>query len=113
MIAIVDAAAELADETGVWDAADLAVLPDPATSRRADYALAAGTGVAQSAPLAVASGSQSLNWVAVPQGVFDAADETVEWLVETVGGDRGGDGPRRHDRLAPPPTSRSASGPER
>ena len=85
VLAIVDAAAELADEAGVWDAADLAVLPDPATSRRADYALAAGTGAAQSAPLAVASGVQSVNWVAVPPGVFDAADETVEWLVETVG----------------------------
>lgn len=84
VIGIVDAAVELADETGVWDPADLAAVPDLASSRRADYALAAGSASAQSAPLTVASGVQSLNWVAVPPGVFDAADGTVEWLVEAV-----------------------------
>jgi hypothetical protein len=85
VVAIVDAAAELADEAGVWDGSDLPAAPDIASARRADYALAAGTGPTQSASLTVAGGVQSLNWVAVPPGVFDAADGTVEWLVEAVG----------------------------
>jgi hypothetical protein len=85
VVALVDAAVELADEVGAWDAADLLVVPDIAASERADYALAAGTGPAQSTPLAVASGVQSLNWASVPPGVFDAADETVDWRVEAVG----------------------------
>jgi hypothetical protein len=83
--AVVDAAAELADETGAWEAADLAAAPEAASANRADYALAAGAGSAHTAPLAVASGVQSLNWLAVPPGVFDAADGTVEWLVEAGG----------------------------
>jgi hypothetical protein len=85
IVAIVDTAAELADEAGVWDGADIAAVPDVAAARRADYALAAGTGPGRATPLAVASGVQSLNWIAVPPGVFDAADETVDWRIETVG----------------------------
>lgn len=84
VVAIVDAADELAADAGVWDAADLAVVPDTASTYRADYALAAGAGSTPSAPLTVASGAQSVHWAAVPPGVFDASDETVEWRVEAV-----------------------------
>jgi hypothetical protein len=84
VVAIAVAADELAADAGVWDAADLPVVPDDASTHRADYALAAGAGSAPAAPLTVAGGAQSVNWVAVPPGVFDAADNTVEWRVEAA-----------------------------
>lgn len=51
-----------------------------AAPRRQDYALAAGTGGSNAAGL-IAGGTASVNWSAVPPGVFDAAEDTVEWSV--------------------------------
>ncbi|MET0475719.1 MAG: hypothetical protein ABW001_13900 [Mycobacterium sp.] len=76
---IVRACLELADDLGVWDAAVAPALQE----RRDDYALAAGRDGARR-PGAIASGVGSVDWVGVPPGIFDAADQTVEWSVESV-----------------------------
>jgi hypothetical protein len=82
--ALVDACHELADELGLgWS--ELAV-PLVDSSRRDDYALAAGAESVRSAALTVASGVGSVNWIAVPPGLFDAADRTVDWSIEVDGG---------------------------
>lgn len=80
VVALVDACRELAEDAGVWDATLPAL--DVASARRADYALAAGAGGGGGIPAAVADGTGSLNWDAVPPGVFDAADHTVSWRVD-------------------------------
>ena len=54
--------------------------------RRDDYALAAGPFSRGHGPNAIARGNDSVNWAAVPPGVFDAAEDTVEWRVETADG---------------------------
>jgi hypothetical protein len=46
--------------------------------RRDDYALAAGDSGSRHSG-AIASGSASVSWSAVPPGVFDAAEDTVTW----------------------------------
>ncbi|MGK2854827.1 MAG: hypothetical protein ACSLE3_12130 [Microbacteriaceae bacterium] len=52
--------------------------------RRDDYALAAGdSGPGRSG--AIASGSASVSWSAVPPGVFDAAEDTVTWSAAADG----------------------------
>ncbi|MFV8051237.1 hypothetical protein [Mycobacterium sp. 48b] len=71
---------ELAAETGLeW--------PDTvvAATRRADYALAAGAGDGSSDAGVIGRGVATVDWSAVPPGVFDAADNTVEWSVTAVG----------------------------
>ncbi len=82
VVAVVDACSELAHEVGAWGAEPPATLDAP--TRRADYALAAGAAPSRTSTVAVASGVESVDWVAVPPGVFDAADQTVEWLVECL-----------------------------
>lgn len=87
------AGAALADEIGVegigWaelsaalDDSD-AVLDVPA-ARRDDYALAAG---ADGGPrgTAIGRGVSTVNWGAVPSGIFDAADDAVDWRIEVEG----------------------------
>jgi hypothetical protein len=74
---LVQRCAELADDVGVAVETDAAPL-----TRRDDYALAAGRNVRGSQPGAVASGVSSVHWAAVPAGVFDAAEHTVEWMIE-------------------------------
>ncbi len=73
--------AELAEDIGVAvgdvDAADL---------RRDDYALAAGGDGVAGGPGAIASGTDSVEWGAVPPGIFDAAENSVDWRVEAVHG---------------------------
>jgi hypothetical protein len=69
-------------------AADFGVAIDEAEQapqRRDDYALAAGRGAG---PLggAIATGTDTVSWSAVPPGIFDAAEDTVEWRVETADG---------------------------
>lgn len=61
--------------------------PEPVAAsedrRRDDYALAAGG--APSQPDAIGAGVASISWSAVPAGVFDATEDTVEWSVRGDG----------------------------
>ncbi|KUI34124.1 hypothetical protein AU197_05860 [Mycobacterium sp. IS-1590] len=77
--ALVELCRDVADDVGV--AFDVG----PVSSRRADYALAAGADSRVRGGAVIAGGTASLNWAAVPPGVFDAAEDTVEWSVEAVG----------------------------
>ena len=77
------ACTELAGEVGAWDPSDsIEAVEDSSVRRRDDYALAAGADSGGLTPTAMAGGVGSVNWMAVPPGVFDAADETVEWSIE-------------------------------
>jgi hypothetical protein len=91
---LVRAGAELADDVGMdgvgW--AELSAAVDDSnlvlampTGYRDDYALAAGSDVASRAGGAVGRGVASINWGAVPPGIFDAAEDTVDWSVEATG----------------------------
>jgi hypothetical protein len=79
VVDLVRAASELTDEVGI-------VLAEPveAAPRRDDYALAAGAERGQTATGVIARGTSSLNWAAVPPAIFDAAEGTVDWLVEAA-----------------------------
>ena len=85
--ALVEACVELADDVGAWaGAVDVAgsVLP---ARQRDDYALAAGgSSDGSAAAAAIASGTDTVSWVRVPPGVFDAADRTVEWSIRISDG---------------------------
>jgi len=81
---LAEACSELADELGVPNA-DLAVLRPDGLGRRDHYALAAGSNGARTSQEPIARGVGSVNWVAVPPGVFDAADDTVDWTVAQAG----------------------------
>ena len=56
----------------------------PPTGRRADYALAAGPEPGNRGPGVIAGGVGSVRWSAVPAGIFDAAENTVDWVVEVI-----------------------------
>lgn len=56
----------------------------PADRRRDDYALAAGGPTAPSTD-AIGAGTASVSWCAVPPGMFDAAEDTVDWSVRGDG----------------------------
>ena len=72
MIELVRTCAELADDVGVaFGEADRVPL------RRDDYALAAGPDPGRNLASAIATGADSVNWSAVPAGIFDAAERTV------------------------------------
>jgi hypothetical protein len=88
---LVRAGAGLADEVGVDDGAwpDLyAALDDSAlertapSGRRDDYALAAGADVAPRGAVPIARGVASIGWGAVPAGIFDAGEDTIDWTVQ-------------------------------
>ncbi|MEO3761712.1 hypothetical protein ABGB19_25960 [Mycobacterium sp. B14F4] len=81
VIDLVDRCREVADDAGVAFGEEFAV------RRRDDYALAAGGDRRGHGPGAVANGTASINWAAVPPGIFDAAEETVDWTIEVTGGD--------------------------
>jgi len=51
---------------------------------RDDYALAAGPDVGLHGSNAIATGADSVNWGAVPPGIFDAAENTVGWRVDAA-----------------------------
>ena len=74
---------ELADDVG---AAQFGVVAAPTSGRRDDYALAAGGTAGQRTREPIASGVDSVNWAAVPPGLFDAADRTVDWAIDVSGG---------------------------
>ena len=62
--------------------------PAQPSGRRDDYALAAGsdTGLGQKGGAApIARGVAPINWSAVPPGIFDAGENTVDWIVEPAG----------------------------
>ncbi len=92
---LVRAGAGLADEVGIdgigWTELfaaldDSSVVFELPTGRRDDYALAAGAGSrgpGGAAPLG--RGVASIDWGAVPPGIFDAAENTVDWRVEVAG----------------------------
>ena len=82
---LVRACSDLAEDVGVEVDADLAAAPS-AAGQRDDYALAAGPDVGQRDP-AIARGVSSISWAAVPPGIFDAAEDTVEWRIEAAGSD--------------------------
>jgi hypothetical protein len=82
---LVDACSVLAEEIGVDGWSDLVVPQSDSERRRDDYALAAGRGSVQTGALAIASGVGSVNWTAVPPGLFDSADQTVDWVIEMAG----------------------------
>lgn len=90
---LVHAAAALADDVGVdgpgWAKLsavleDSGTVPDLPSGRRDDYALAAGRDGRQSGVTQIARGESSVVWSAVPPGIFDAGEGTVEWAVEAA-----------------------------
>ncbi len=91
VVELVRRCVELADEFGV-DAPGWAELTDaaaaiagdavaPATGSRDDYALAAGLGGGPEPADVIDRGVTSMNWGGVPGGVFDAAEDTVDWII--------------------------------
>jgi hypothetical protein len=79
VVALVDRCRELAADFGLaWAEAEPA-------RRRADYALAAGTADGRRVGAAIAEGVATVNWSAVPPGIFDAAEQTVDWTVVPAG----------------------------
>lgn len=77
---LVEKCTDLADEVGI--AFDVPARP----TRRDDYALAAGGDIGRTTSTTVASGVGSVQWTAVPSGIFDAAENTVDWSIEAVDG---------------------------
>lgn len=77
VVELVRAASELTDDAGIALAE-----PAPVAPRRDDYALAAGADRGQRAAAAIASGTSSLDWSGVPPAVFDAAENTIGWIIE-------------------------------
>jgi hypothetical protein len=69
------------DDSGTFLAGDL---PMP-SGRRDDYALAAGAGAGPRGAVPIARGVASIFWSAVPPGIFDAGENTVDWSVEAAG----------------------------
>ena len=82
---LITACGELADELGVAEWSNVIVPEAGSPRRRDDYALAAGPESVRSTASSVASGTGSINWTAVPPGLFDAADGTVDWVIEMAG----------------------------
>ena len=90
---LVRAGVGLADDIGIdgvgWPEL-FATLDDSTASleipagRRDDYALAAGADVGPRGAAPIARGVASVNWSAVPPGIFDAGENTVDWSVEVA-----------------------------
>lgn len=98
IIELVRACRDVAEDAGVggvgWpelsaaldNSAGIELVPQVVTTgRRDDYALAAGSDVGLSVSGAIASGVGSISWSAVPPGIFDAAENTVDWSIELAG----------------------------
>jgi hypothetical protein len=81
VIELVRTCAELADDVGVGFGE-----ADGVTLHRDDYALAAGSDPDRYGSGAIATGADSVNWGAVPPGIFDAAERTVGWRIEAADG---------------------------
>lgn len=84
-VELVSAVVTLAADVGVGDWSEIMEPQhDSVQPRRDDYALAAGR-TATVGGDAVARGESTVNWTAVPHGVFDAAEHTVEWSARWSG----------------------------
>lgn len=88
---LVRAGAGLAEEVGLDDAGwpelyealdDPGVELNAPSGHRDDYALAAGTDAAPRGAVPIARGVASIGWCAVPTGIFDAGEDTVDWTVQ-------------------------------
>jgi hypothetical protein len=79
IVELVEKCTELADDVGIL------LDSPPQAVRRADYALAAGGDIGRTTSTTVATGVGSVQWSAVPSGIFDAAENTVDWSVESAG----------------------------
>lgn len=79
-VELVRSASVLTDDVGI-----VLAEPAPASPRRDDYALAAGADRRQRSAGAIARGTSSVNWAAVPPAIFDAAENTIDWLIEAAG----------------------------
>lgn len=79
---IARACAELAEDIG---AAGVVPVAPVRVGRRDDYALVAGADRTGPAASGIAAGVTSVSWAAVPAGIFDAAEDTVDWRVESDG----------------------------
>jgi len=78
IVELVEKCTDLADEVGI-------VFDTPAQSvHRDDFALAAGGDSGRITATTVATGVGSVQWSAVPSGIFDAAENTVDWSIESV-----------------------------
>ncbi len=91
---LVRAGAGLADDIGVdgvgWSELfaalhDSSAILEMPTECRDDYALAAGSDAGPRGAAPIARGVASINWSAVPPGIFDAAKNTVDWSVQVAG----------------------------
>ena len=86
VVDLVRSCADLATESGAWPMPEGPVPPvDSPRGRRGDYALAAGTSVDRE-PAAIASGTGSVEWVLVPPGILDAAEDTIDWSIGSADG---------------------------
>jgi hypothetical protein len=87
IVELVQACSELADDVGVsglgWPGASAA--QEVSGRRRDDYALAAAGDTGQPASGAIARGVESIKWGGVPPGIFDAAEDTVDWSIAVTG----------------------------
>ncbi|CAN5869634.1 hypothetical protein BH10ACT9_BH10ACT9_10920 [soil metagenome] len=91
VVKLVRACAELADDVGIergWP--ELTALLDASqapvgSTVQSDYALAAGPQSRRRDSGVVAGGVASLRWSAVPAGVFDAAEHTIDWSIVAAG----------------------------
>ena len=91
---LVRAGAGVADDVGVDDVgwpelyaalddsnrALAARLAEP-SGRRDDYALAAGADAGPRGMAPIARGVASINWSSVPPGIFDAGENTIDWII--------------------------------
>ena len=77
--ALVESCLEIADWADVAEPEDI-----PSGRRRDDYALAAGA-PAPSAAQPIGRSTTSISWSAVPPGIFDAAEDTVDWAIHPDG----------------------------
>lgn len=94
VVDLVSRCARLAEDVGV-DAPGWAELVDAveestaspalASLRRDDYALAAGTDAGLTPTGLIARGVASVAWSGVPSGIFDAAEDIVDWAVAADG----------------------------
>jgi hypothetical protein len=80
---LIEACIEIAEGVGVEVGARQAV--STAAGQRDDYALAAGGETEASTAGEVARGTGSITWAAVPPGIFDAAEDTVGWVISASG----------------------------
>jgi hypothetical protein len=81
VVELVRSCADLAEDVGVALGE-----AEGAPLRRDDYALAAGADTRGRSSGAIATGTDSVNWGGVPPGIFDAAENTVDWRVESADG---------------------------